>query len=166
MKACSTILEIQLIPVPSKSANFSSYLLTAEHSAPNHSWHGLTRHNRTPPSPSCTFHCVFWNSHSVISKYPYILSTMCALQSPSTFLCPNRNLALTRRFQIPWSFLMWKVTVSLPSSRAQEQVTDSGLSDHYSHASLTTPSLNNTLLLWALSTCPSFSASIPHIYKV
>lgn len=78
-----------------------------------------------PPHPRLpALSTVSWNSHSVISKYPYILSTMCALQSPSTFLCPNWNLALTRRFQIPWSFLTWKVTVSLQSSRAQEQVTD------------------------------------------
>lgn len=123
MKTCSTIPDILLIPVPSKSANVSSHLLTAGHSVPSHSW---TLRDQTWPHPTLSF----LHLPLCLLKFPFgdkqiplhPLNLVCSEESlyiSLSQLKPRSHQKTPSSLKLPHM----KVIVSPPSSRAQKQVT-------------------------------------------
>lgn len=114
-KQMLSISNIQLTPAPSKSAGFFSHPLKPHNSFPIRSWNDLITHNSLHSLPPAPFHCVFRNSHSVMSKPAPKSPTSRALKVP-WLACPNWNLAISR-IPNPWGPLIRKVTV--PSTSRQ-----------------------------------------------
>lgn len=99
----STKPDIQLTPVTSKSAGFSSHPLNQNIHSQTIPGHNLIRHNlpHPPLRPSTVSAGILiqWWANTTLDPQPHVLWRFPLLP------CPNQELGLSRRFQIPWNSL-------------------------------------------------------------